>query len=119
MQFQINTDENIEGNESLSAWIQTELKAKLARFRDHITRIEVHLSDASATRVGDHDKRCKLEARLAGRQPVLVSHDAANVADAVHGAAEKLLRAVDSTLGKLRDAHGRETIRGADSGSEA
>ncbi|MBY0236273.1 MAG: HPF/RaiA family ribosome-associated protein, partial [Burkholderiaceae bacterium] len=88
-------------------------------FRDQITRIEVHLSDASATRVGDHDKRCKLEARLAGRQPVLVSHDAANVADSLHGAAEKLLRAVDSTLGKLRDAHGRETIRGADSGGEA
>lgn len=119
MQFQLNTDENIQGRESLADWIHGELKAKLARFRDQITRVEAHLSDASATRVGEHDKRCKLEARLAGRQPVLVSHDAATVADAVHGAADKLLRALDSASGKLRDAHGRETIRGADSGATA
>jgi hypothetical protein len=43
---------------------------------------------------------------------VAVSHDAAKVADALHGAADKLLRALDTTLGKQRDAHGRESIRG-------
>ncbi|MDC8783897.1 HPF/RaiA family ribosome-associated protein [Roseateles koreensis] len=113
MQFQLNTDEHIQGTEQLAAWVETELKGKLTRFRDQLTRIEAHMSDANGVRVGDHDKRCKLEARMAGLQPVVVSHDAGTVADALHGAADKLLRALDSTVGKLRDAHGRDTIRGA------
>jgi ribosome-associated translation inhibitor RaiA len=112
MQIQLNTDANIQGRDDLAQWAERELKGKLARFRDQVTRIEVHLSDASAARIGAADKRCKLEARIAGRQPVAVSHDAAKVADALHGAADKLLRALDTTLGKQRDAHGRESIRG-------
>lgn len=117
MQVQLNTDAKVQGPESLAQWVETELKDKLARFRDHITRIEVHLSDASASRVGLTDKRCKLEARLAGRQPVTVSHDAAKVADALHGAADKLSRALDTDLGRARDARGRESIRGAGDGT--
>jgi ribosome-associated translation inhibitor RaiA len=112
MQIQLNTDANVQGRDSLAAWADKELKDKLARFRDHVTRIEVHLSDASAARVGEADKRCKLEARLAGHQPVAVSHDAAKVADAFHGAVDKLLRKLDAVLGRVRDARGRESIRG-------
>ncbi len=113
MHIQLNTDNHVHGEESLAAWVERELKDKLARFRDHITRIEVHLSDVNAARAAGHDKRCKLEARLAGRQPVAVQHDAAKVAEALHGAADKLARALDTALGRARDAHGRESIRGA------
>lgn len=112
MQIQLNTDANIQGHESLASWVETELKGKLERFREHITRVEVHLSDASATRVGGHDMRCTLEARVAGRQPVAVSDDAAKVADAFHGAVDKLIRSLDTSLGRERDARGRESIRG-------
>lgn len=112
MQIQLNTDANVQGRDSLAAWVEAELKDKLTRFRDQITRIEVHLSDASAARVGEADKRCKLEARLAGRQPVAVSHDAAKVADAFQGAMDKLQRKLDTTLGRVRDAHHRDSIRG-------
>jgi ribosome-associated translation inhibitor RaiA len=108
----LNTDSHIQGRDDLARWAERELKDKLTRFRDQLTRVEVHLSDASAARIGAADKRCKLEARIAGRQPVTVSHDAAKVADAFHGAVDKLQRALDSLLGKQRDAHGRESIRG-------
>lgn len=112
MQIQLNTDNHVHGEASLADWTERELRDRLRRFADHVTRIEVHLSDVNGARPGEQDKRCKLEARLAGRQPLAVSHDAGKVADALHGAAEKLVRALDSALGKLRDAHGRETIRG-------
>lgn len=114
MQVQLNTDDNVVGQDSLAEWVDRETKDKLARFRDQITRVEVHLSDASAARVGVADKRCKLEARLAGRQPVTVSHDAGRVPEAFHGAADKLVRLLDTTLGRARDANGRESIRGRD-----
>lgn len=111
MQIQLNTDGNVQGNDSLAAWVDSELQEKLRRFGDHITRVEVHLSDASATRVGAADKRCTLEARMGGRQPVAVSHDAAKVGEAVHGAVDKLIHKLDAVLGRLRDAHGRDSIR--------
>lgn len=112
MQIQLNTDSHVHGEESLAAWAEGELKDKLARFRDDITRVEIHLSDVNGTRTTGHDKRCKLEARLAGRQPLAVQHDAAKVADALHGAADKLVRALDTALGRAKDARGRESIRG-------
>jgi hypothetical protein len=115
MQIQLNTDKHVQGQESLAAWAERELRHRLHRFTDHITRIEVHLSDVDAARVSDGDKRCVLEARLAGRAPVAVSHDAGKVADALFGAADKLLRLLDTTLGRARDARGRDTIRGGPS----
>ena len=115
MKIQLNTDEHVQGDDSLAEWAERELNDKLARFRDHVTRVEIHLSDVNASRVSDADKRCKLEARLAGRQPVAVSHDAGKLADAFLGAVAKLVRALDTDLGRVRDAHGRDSIRGESS----
>jgi hypothetical protein len=112
MQIQLNTDSHVHGHESLAQWAERELRAKLLRFADHITRVEIHLSDVNAARVSEQDKRCKLEVRLAGRAPMAVSHDAGRVADALNGAADKLLRALETALGRQRDAQGRATIRG-------
>lgn len=113
MQIQINTDKRVQGDAALSAWAEQELRDRLGRFGDFITRLEVHLSDTDGARAGDLDKRCKLEARLAGRPPVIVSHDAAKVADALFGAAAKLQRLLDTTLGRVRDAAGRSSVRGS------
>jgi ribosome-associated translation inhibitor RaiA len=113
MQIQFNTDNQVPGEEGLANWARDELRERLHRFADHITRIEVHLSDATAARSTEQNKRCKLEARLAGRTPLAVSHDAGSVADALHGASDKLVRALDTALGRMRDAHGRDTLRGA------
>ncbi len=102
MQIQLNTDTHVQGDDALAQWVDRELRDKLARFAEHITRIEVHLRDTKAGHHADDDKRCVLEARMAGRQPVAVTHDASKVADALHGAAEKLSRNLDTTLGRLR-----------------
>ena len=112
MQVQVNTDNHVQNDEQLGAWAEGELKAKLERFGDIVTRVEVHFADTNAARQSDSDKRCTLEARLAGRQPAAVSHDAGRVADAFNGALDKLVRVLDSTLGKAHDRHARDSIRG-------
>jgi ribosome-associated translation inhibitor RaiA len=112
VQIQLNTDKNVQGDESLADWAERELKTKLARHQDHVTRIEVHMSDASPTRHGANDKICKLEARIAGRQPITVSDEAASVAEAFHGALDKLLRVLDKEMARGRESHARESIRG-------
>lgn len=103
MQIQINTDHNIQGRESLAGRLGGVVEHALHRFADRITRVEVHLSVESGGRTGQSDKRCTMEARLEGLQPVAATEHAGTIDQAVHGASEKLLRAIDSTLGKLRD----------------
>ena len=112
MQIQVNTDDKVEGREALLKWVEVEAAEKLARFRDRVTRIEVHLSDSNGEKTGTRDKRCVMEARPTGLQPLAVSHEAATVADAFAGATEKLKHALDHALERSKDRHGRETIRG-------
>ncbi len=108
MQIQINTDRNIEGHEALAAQVSGVVESTLSRISDHITRVEVHLSDENSDKKGgDNNMRCLMEARLQGRQPVAVTHQAATLDQAVDGAADKLIRLIESTLGRLRDHKGR------------
>jgi len=102
MIIQINTDSNIEGKQELAQQTEAGLRSSLKRFSEQITRVEVHLSDGnSEKKFGAEDKNCLLEARLAGLQPIAVSHQAATVDEAVDGAVGKLMRSIDSTLGQL------------------
>lgn len=111
MQVQVNTDDHIQGGESLAQWIQDEAGARLARFRENITRLEVFLTDLDGAKSGADDKRCRLEARVVGRQPVTVTADADKMTSAFISAVEKLARALDTDLGRVKDRNGRDTIR--------
>ena len=107
MQVQINTDHNVEGHEALAAHVSGVVKSALGSVSDHITRVEVHLTDESAHKSTQNDKRCVMEARLQGRQPIAVTHHAATLHQAVDGAADKLTRLVESTVGRMRDQRNR------------
>jgi hypothetical protein len=104
MQIQTNTDSNITGSEGLAAQATAIVEGALARVSDQITRVEIHLSDENGARGGVVDKRCMMEARLEGLQPIAVTHQAATVEQAMDGAADKLKRSIESTLGRLRDS---------------
>lgn len=111
MQVQVHTNDHIQGGESLARWIQDETAHRLTRFRETITRVEVFLTDVDAGKSGANDKRCRLEARPAGRQPVTVTADGDKVATAFISAADKLIHALDADLGRAKDRHARDTIR--------
>ncbi|MES2948853.1 MAG: HPF/RaiA family ribosome-associated protein [Pseudomonadota bacterium] len=111
MQIQVNTDDHIHGGESLAQWVQDEANSRLARFQDQLTRLEVFLTDLDGGKSGINDKRCRLEARVAGRPPVSVNADSDKMASALIDAVEKLARLLDTELGRAKDRHGRDTIR--------
>lgn len=113
MQVQVNTDNHIGGSEGLVRQVQDVVEGTLGRFGDQVTRVEVHLNDENSnTESGGNDKRCLMEARLAGLQPVAVSHDGATLEQAIDGAADKLQKALDRTLGRLGDKKGRTSYGG-------
>lgn len=104
MQIQINTDHHIEGHEALAEWARGEVKTALKLHTAHITRVELHLSGDNGGKPGHKggpgDKRCLLEVRLQGRQPLAVTHHADTLYQAVTGAAAKMNHLIDSTLGR-------------------
>lgn len=101
MIIQLNSDSNTEGNRELTQQLKTSVENSLERYGEQITRVEVHLSDENSDKKsGKEDKRCLLEVRLAGLQPLAVSHHAATMEQAVDGAVNKLMRSIDTTLGK-------------------
>lgn len=102
MQINIHSDNSVEKSEALTRHVQSVVENAMKRFAGQVTRIEVHLSDRNAHKSGDGESRCTLEARLAGLEPIAVSEHEATLHQAINGAAEKLLRAVDSALGKLQ-----------------
>jgi hypothetical protein len=110
MQIQISTDRTVPGGEELIRHFEGELAAKLARFSDHITRLEVHFSEESAAESG-LDRRCVLEARPAGRRTVAVSHHAGSVAEACRGAVHKLENVLEGVYGRMDHHKGGDSIR--------
>lgn len=113
MQVQVHTDATIQGGESLEAWATEEINTKLARLKEHVVRVEVFLTGVEAMKTtGAPGKKCVLETRANGRQPLAVNAEAEKVNDAFNAALEKLRRAVEADLDKLRDKHGRDSVRG-------
>ena len=103
MKIQINTDHNIEGTAEFANWVTSVVEDALERCRDHVTRVEVHIRDENGDKGGQDDKRCMMEARLEGRQPTAVTHQAATLELAVEGAVKKLEHSLRSTLERLQD----------------
>ena len=107
MQIQINIDHNFEIHETTMAQFRSTVQSALSRFSEHITRVEIHLSDENADKSGQNDKRCLLEARLERRQPMAVTYAAASLSQALDGALDKMTRMIDSTLGRAQQRSGK------------
>jgi len=103
MLVQLHPGNDIDARESLADRAEQIVTDAVGRFADQITRVEIYMSDGNADKGGANDKRCAMEARIAGHQPVTVTHHAATVREALGGAAAKLERSLDHTLGKLND----------------
>jgi ribosome-associated translation inhibitor RaiA len=108
MQIQVNTGHNIDGGAGLVAYVSNVVESALNLVSDHITRVEVHLSDETSSKSSPNNIRCVMEARLEHHQPVAATDHASTVDEAVTGAADKLTRLIDHTLGRLQEqAHRR------------
>ena len=113
MQVQVNTSNGVENKDTLERWASDYLNDSLGRFAQDITRVEVQLRDVNSGKKGADEKRCMLEARINGREPIAATHHAPSQDEAFRGATQKLIHLLDHTLGRLdRHQHrARDTIR--------
>ena len=112
MQIQVHTDAHIEGRDAFVRWVEAEATEKLARLRDRITRVEIHFSVTNGDKSSEKHMRCVIEARLSGLPALAASHQAATLADAFSGATAKLRHAMEGSVERIKERHGRDSIRG-------
>ena len=98
---------HIRSREELASEVESSVQAALRRFAPQITRVEVHLSDENAQKGGGKDKKCTVEARVAGLQAIAATNIGASLDQAIHGALEKLVAQLEHKLGRLSERKGR------------
>jgi ribosome-associated translation inhibitor RaiA len=103
MKIQVNTDNHITGRKTLVEQAEATITSALGHLVEHITRVEVHLSDENGEKTGGRDKRCMMEARLEGRQPIAVTDESDSLDGAIAGAADKLKSSLEHTISRLTD----------------
>lgn len=108
MNIQVNVGHSNSNHEHLIQHTETTVKNILGHLENHITRIEVHLSDENNRKEGGNEKHCMMEARLEGHQPIAVTNVSRNISQAIEGAADKLKSSLDHTIGRLSDHEGRK-----------
>ncbi len=119
MQIQVNSDNHIQSSIRLEEWVRNTVESTLDRYEEDLTRIEVHLADENGDKPGPHDKRCQMEARPKGHQPISVTHKAPTLDQAVDGAATKLSHALEHLFGKLRSKRAVNSQNGAGDNPDA
>lgn len=102
MTIQLNTDKNLTIHLEYEEKINSQLNEGLSRFSDIITRLEVHLSDENGSKDGLDDKRCLLEAKVAGKDPIAVTNMGNSYDLAITGALTKLKNALEKVAGKMK-----------------
>ena len=108
MHIEVSTDTRTTAD---IAEVTAAVEAGLSRYKERLTRVEVHLSDVNGPK-GGRDCRCALEARAAGRQPVAVTNEAHTPDDAVKGAVEKMSSLLTTVFGREDDVKGGPSASG-------
>ncbi len=90
---------NVDASRALEDHVAGQLESAVGRFSDRLTRVEVHFGDVNgAGKSGPADKRCMLEARPSGRDPIAIESTADSFYAAASDAAAKLGRAIASRM---------------------
>jgi hypothetical protein len=101
MRVQVNSDKTIEVNDGLKLAVRAHLVKSFARYGGRITRVELHLSDPNGTRGGSNDKRCLMEVRPSGMDPVAVDSNGSTIDEAYKGATRKMVRKLTARFARL------------------
>ena len=103
MTIQFNHDKTIDWDQRHDDHFSSILKEDLDRFSDHITRVEVHLSDQNGAKEGPNDIRCLLEVRVEGMRPIAVSDDSDSIEQSISGATTKAKASLSKIIERFQN----------------
>ncbi|MFN3168961.1 MAG: HPF/RaiA family ribosome-associated protein [Phycisphaeraceae bacterium] len=98
MLIQVNFGD-VERSDAIDQFVRDKVAKELGHLTDKVTRVEVHLrDDNSAAKSSSNDKRCTMEARPAGRKPLVVDHAGDDLYSVIAETAGKLSRALKKNV---------------------
>ena len=104
MQIQVHFSD-IQNSWAINNHIHQHLAQAIKTGLDQITRIDVHLHDDSGpNKSGTNDKRCLIEARLAGMQPLMIEQRGNDMYAVINQATRKLQQTLQKAKSRRRDA---------------
>ena len=80
--------------------IERSVDEGLEHYATRLTQVIIHIQDLNAHK-GGIDKRCLIEARPKGLDPLTAEHEDEEITDAFRGALDKLKRVLERRFGKL------------------
>ena len=92
---------DIPKTDAIEAHIREHVGHTLGRFADRVSRVEIHIGDHNSEKSGPNDKRCLIEARPKGLDPVVVEAEGSDLYAVVSDAASKMRRVLDKRFEKL------------------
>ena len=117
MQIRVDADDHIDSNEDLASRVEGVVEGSLESYRDRVVLVRVHLSRLALAPgqmhasgrmhhgAGERDMCCRMEAQVSSLkpggpmgQPIVVTHEAMTLTEAIHAASAKLERAVHDAL---------------------
>lgn len=102
MHIEINTS-NFTYSDSLESHVYESIDRTFGRYADHVTRVEIHLADLNGDmKSGPDDKRCLIEARPAGLNPLVVEDRNSDFYEAVANATDKMRTVLEKRLAHER-----------------
>ena len=105
MLFQFNSDNHVHGDKSVEVRVQSLVEARLHNVQQRLSRVEVHVGEINGHR-GGVDKRCAVELRPNGQDPVTATETADTIARAAAGATDKALIALKRVIGRTTTRKG-------------
>ncbi len=109
MLIHVHLAPDLEDREAVTAKAVRAVGDALRHVGGHITTVEVHLSDVNGAKTGGDDKRCMIEARIEGIQPIAVTHHGPTLDQTIDAGAAKLGRLVERTLGRRQELASHRT----------
>ncbi len=104
MQIRVDADDHIDSSGELAPRVEGLIEVALERFRQHIARVDVHLSQLSRREAADRDMLCRMAVYAAGASPIEVAYAGLTLTEAIHETAAQLEAAVFAALGRLKPA---------------
>jgi hypothetical protein len=104
MFIQVKAENPTFGNQDWQAEVEALVKGTLGRWEERITSLEVLISnEQDREKAGGGDKRCRIEARLPGLEPVAVGTHAPFYDVAIADCAEEMARTLTRRLSRSTD----------------
>jgi ribosome-associated translation inhibitor RaiA len=98
MLVQVNFGD-VQHSAAIESWAEERVRSQLGHLTERLTRVEIHLRDEnSPAKSSPDDKRCVMEARIAGRRPLAVDHSGGDMYKVIDETAGKLSRAVKNDI---------------------